>query len=447
MPKIRMEKTHHSLISDGVLEQEQILKMSKPFWVFFVGNMGVPCWLMGVLVAVMEINFADAMFVILLGNCVGCLLPAAVSILGPKTRLSSMESSRFALGQIGKRISALLQWSACIGWDCINNLMAAAALSLFFVSVGVPLPLWIVLGIMIGVQMFIGIYGHHLVQDTAKYTGVLLGVAFVAIGLIAMHKVPLTQVPDKPSQLKDLASAFILLVAFNVSGWTTWTADYTRYLPKATPSKSIFLIIFLSTVLSAVILMFFGFVTSSAVTDPTPDGVMQALRQLSGHFAPLVLLLIGLSSTPVNAMNDTSASYSLISGGIKVSRPTAAIIGAVIGYIVCLAASSTFMDFFENLLSLFTHWMAPWAAIVLVHWFTVGRKEQKTPSGISLGGWIFLVTSVLSIGLLSANPLYNGVLSPYLGGQDVGPYIGFIFAGAVYYILLRLMPAKRGRDA
>jgi nucleobase:cation symporter-1, NCS1 family len=440
--KFRMEKTHHSLISDGVDEKEQLLEKHKPFWVFFVGNMGIPCWLMGVLVAGMGINFADAMFVILLGNCVGCLLPAAVSVLGPKTRLSSMESSRFALGVTGKRISALLQWVACVGWDCINNLMAAAALSLFFASMGTPLPLWIILGGMIGVQMLIGIYGHHLVQDTSKYTGIFLGIAFVAIGLIAMHKIPLTQISDKPSQLKDLVSAFILLVAFNVSGWTTWTADYTRYLPKATPSKNIFLIIFMSTVLSAVILMVFGYVTSPAVSEQTPDGVMQALRQLSGHFAPLVLILIGLSSTPVNAMNDTSASYSLISAGIKVSRPTAAIVGATIGYIVCLVASSAFMDFFENLLSLFTHWMAPWAAIVLVHWFTIGRKEQKTPSGISLGGWIFIITSTLSIILFSANSLYTGVLSSHFDGQDVGPYIGFTVAALVYYAALKARTAN-----
>jgi NCS1 family nucleobase:cation symporter-1 len=437
-----MEKTHHSLISDGVEEKEQLLEKHKPFWVFFVGNMGIPCWLMGVLVAGAGINFADAMFVILLGTFVGCVLPAAVSILGPKTRLSSMESSRLALGVMGKRISAFLQWVACIGWDCINNLMAASALSLFFVTLGVPLPLWIVLAAMIGLQMLIGIYGHHLVQDTSKYTGVLLGVAFLAIGLVAMHQVPLVAAADKPSQLKDLFSAFILLVAFNVSGWTTWTADYTRYLPKKTSSKSIFLILLLSMVSSAVILMFFGYVTSGAVTDQTPDGVMKALQQLSGHFAPLVLLLIGLSSTPVNAMNDTSASYSLISAGIKVARPTAAVFGAIVGYIVCLLASSTFMDFFENILSLFTHWMAPWAAVVLVHWFMVGKKEQKTPSGISIGGWIFIITSALSIGLLSANPLYNGVLSPYFGGLDIGPYIGFVFASLVYYAVLH-KTAKR----
>ena len=443
-PKLRMEKTHHSLISDGVMEHEQTLNRGKPFWVFLVGNIGIPTWLMGVLVAGMGINFADAMFVLLFGNLVGAVLPAAVAILGPKSRLSSMESARFALGSFGKRIPAFLQWVACVGWDCINNLMAASALVLFCVSVGMPTPLWAILAILIGIQLFIGIYGHHVVQDTSKYTGILLGVAFLAIGLIAMHQAPLTPASNAPTQLKDLISAFVLIVAFNLAGWTTWTADYTRYLPKNTRSKTVFLIIFLPVVLSSVSLMFFGYITAASVTDQTPDGIMKALQGLSGHFAPLVLVLIGLSSTPVNAVNDTSASYSLISAGIKVSRPTAAIFGAVLGYAVCLLASSTFIDFFENFLSFFAHWIAPWAAIVLVHWFSIGRKEQKTPSGISLGGWVFIVTSALSVILFSANSLYNGVLSSYFSGLDIGPYIGFTAAGASYYGLLRLNGRKQG---
>lgn len=434
----RMEKMHHSLISDGVDEKEQLLEKHKPFWVFFVGNIGLPTWLMGVLVAGMGINFNEAMLVIVLGSIVGSCFPAAVSILGPKSRLSSMEASRFALGSFGKRIPAVLQWIACVGWDCINNLMAASGLVLFCNSIGIPTPLWVVLAILVGMQMLVGIYGHHIVQETSQYTGILLGIAFLIIGVVAAHQVPSTTTIDKPAQFKELFSAFILIVAYNLAGWTTWTADYTRYLPKTTRSKDVFFIIFSPIALSSIVLMFFGYVTSSVVTEQTPDGVMKALQSLSGHFAPLVLLLIGLSSTPVNAVNDTSASYSLISAGFRISRPTAAIFGAVLGYIVCLLASAAFIDFFENFLSFFAHWIAPWTSIVLLHWFVIGQKEQITPSGISPGGWIFIVISVASVVLFSANSLYTGLLSSYIGGLDIGPYMGLAISTLVYYFVLRL---------
>ena len=51
MAKILMERTPHSLITEGVLEQEQTLAAGKPFWVFFVANLGIATWLMGVLLA------------------------------------------------------------------------------------------------------------------------------------------------------------------------------------------------------------------------------------------------------------------------------------------------------------------------------------------------------------------------------------------------------------
>ncbi len=100
------------------------------------------------------------------------------------------------------------------------------------------------------------------------------------------------------------------------------------------------------------------------------------------------------------------------------------------------------MDFFENFLSFFAHWVLPWCVIILVHWFIIGKKELKTQSGITLGGWVFLGVSILSVLLFSANSLYTGLLSAEIGGLDIGPYIGFVVAGSLYYLLLRLTQPK-----
>ena len=83
MPKIRMERTHHSLITGGVNQQEQTLAHEKPFWVLLVANIGVSVWLMGVLLAGMGLNFTDAMFVLLIGSIIGSTLPAVTAVLGP----------------------------------------------------------------------------------------------------------------------------------------------------------------------------------------------------------------------------------------------------------------------------------------------------------------------------------------------------------------------------
>jgi NCS1 family nucleobase:cation symporter-1 len=442
MAKIRMERTQHSLVTDGVLEHEQTLAAGKPFWVLLVGSIGVSTWLMGVLLAGMGLDFTNAMFVLLFGSIVSAMLPALTSILGPLTRLSQMEAGRFSLGRTGKKLPAFLNWLNAIGWDVINNVLSAAALVAFLNWFGVPAPLWVALGVLVGIQLAIGVYGHHVIQETSKYTGILLGIIFVVIGLIAIHKTGGVPIADKPSSLKDILLGFVLLVAFGAGGWTTYSADYTRYLPTGTPSRIVFLSIFSSIFLALFVLSFFGYMTTSMIAEQTPEGVMRGLQGVAGNFAPFVLFLIAFNSIPVNAINDNSAAYSLMSAGFKFSRPISAIIGAVIGYIICLFADNSFVDFFENFLFLFFHWVAPWSAIILVHWFTIGRKEQVTPSGITRGCVIFVAVSALSILLFSANSLYTGLLSEAVGGVDIGPYIGFVTAGLVYYASLRLFPVK-----
>ena len=436
-----MERTQHTLVIDGVQEHEQTLAAGKPFWVFFVGNMGVAIWLLGVLIAGMSLSFADAMFVILFGCLLSSVLPAIMATLGPTTRLSQMEAGRFSLGRAGKKLPALLNWGGAIGWDVINNVVAATALVALLAYWGVSAPFWLALGILVGVQLVIGIYGHHLIQDTSRYAGVILGLLFIVIGIVAIHKTGIP-VADKTSSPKDILSAFVLLVAYNTGAWMPFATDYTRYLPQNTPSRKVFLEVFLSLFVSLFIMAFFGYMTAATVTDQTPDGVIKALQGLTGAFAPLVLFLVAFNSIPVNAINDNTGAYSLMSSRLKLSRPISAVFGAVLGYIVCLFANNSFIDFFENFLFLFFHWVAPWSAIILVHWFTIGKKEQVTPSGITRGCVIFVLVSALSILLFSANSLYTGLLSEKIGGVDVGPYIGFVTAGAVYYASLRFFPTK-----
>jgi len=441
MAKLRMERTQHALITEGVLENEQTLVIDKPFWVFFVMNLGIGTWLMGVLVAGMGLDFADAMFVLLLGSIIGSLLPAATATLGPLTRLSQIEAGRFSLGRTGKKIPALLNWVNAIGWDVINNVLSTAALISLLAVFGVQTPFWLALGILVALQLVIGIYGHHLIQDTSKFVGILLGIFFVVIGVISMHKAGSLSITPGTASLKDIFSALALLVAFNLS-FAPYAADYTRYLPNKTPSRSVFLVVFSAIFLSLLVLAFFGYMTASTVSEQTPEGVMNMLQKFTGHFSPLVLFLVAFYSIPANAFNDNSAGYSLISAGLKVSRPVSAIFGALVGYVVCLLASNSFVEFFENFLLLFAHGIAPWAAIILVHWFTVGKKQQVTPTGLTAGCIIFVSVTVGSILLFSASSLYTGLLSNAIGGLDVGPYIGFCTAATIYYGSLRLWPSK-----
>ncbi|WP_206365354.1 purine-cytosine permease family protein [Siculibacillus lacustris] len=429
-----MERTHPSLVTDGVAAHEQTLAVGNPFWVFFVLNTGIATWLIGVLVAVMGLDFTQAMGVILIGSAVGGALPAAMAVLGPRTRLPQLEVGRFALGATGKRLPALLNWIGAIGWDVVFNSLAAAALIALAAGSGLGLPSWLAFGILVALQLLVGLWGHHLIQATARWLGLLLGLAFAILGVVAVARTGVA-VTGVAAPIGAVFAALLLVVSYSIT-LAPYAADYTRYLPAATPGRRVFVPVFAGLFTASVAFCFFGWATASLVTEPSPVAVMDALKTLAGPFAPVVLFLVALNSVPCNAVNDNSAAYSLISAGVRISRPLTAVIGAVLGYVVCLLASDDFVAFFENFLFLFAHGIAPWAAVLLTHWLMVGDR-QGTPAGITVGCGIFVAVTIASIGLFSANSLYTGLLSERIGGADVGPYLGFAAAALLEASWLR----------
>ncbi len=436
---VPMERTHPSIVVDGVGAQEQTLAASNPFWVFFVLNTGIAPWLSGVIVAGMGLGLGQAIAVIVLGSFLGAALPAATALGGPASGLSQLEAGRYALGATGNRLPAFANWVGAIGWDVIFNSLAAAALVALVARWGVAAPMWAVFAGLVVVQLVIGIWGHHLIQITAHWTGLVLGLAFVGLGGAAVLRTGLPTASGTAGTA-EIFAALLLVVSFSIT-LAPYASDYTRYLPRTTPAGRVFGSVFSGLSLGSILFMGFGWATASLVAEPSPMGVMAALSDLSGPLAPLVLLVIAVNSVPCNAVNDNSAAYCLISAGFRVSRPVAAVIGAALGYVVCLAANESFIVFFENFLFLFAHGIAPWAAILIVHRAMRGARPNTVPAGFTGGAAIFVGVTALSILLFSANSLWTGLLSAAVGGADIGPYLGFVAAGALEALRLARRPA------
>ena len=436
-----LENTHPSLITDGVAAEDRQLTVGRPFWVFFVLNTGIAPWLSGVIVAGMGLNLVQAALVIVLGSGLGAALPALTALLGPQSGLSQIEAGRFAFGRVGNRLPAILNWIGAIGWDVIFNSLSAAAIVALLGRYGLASPLWAVFAALVAVQLVIGAWGHHLIQSAARWTGVALAVVFIAIGALALAKTGVPAANGPAAGSADVFAALLLVVSFSIT-LAPYASDYTRYLPRATPTGQVFASVFAGLFIASVGFFGFGYATASLVADPSPVGVMSALANLAGPFAPVVLAAVALNSAPCNAVNDNSAAYCLISAGVRISRPAATIAGAALGFVACLMATDSFVAFFENFLFLFAHGIAPWAAILIAHGLIAGGRPQQTPKGIGLGALVFVVVTAASIGLFSANSIYTGLLSSWVGGADIGPYLGFFVAGALYALGFKAMQMR-----
>lgn len=439
-----MEDLSASSVCHPVPASQKTMPMDRVFWSHFSPNLGPGGWVTGALLVSLGLDFRMGVMAILIGNLVGALPVALAAAIGPSTGLTQMEASRMALGTIGVRPPAFLNWLYCVGWDAVNNVPAAAALIGLLALAGLPVPFWLALGVLASLQMLASIYGHHVVQALQKYLGAGLLVVFTLIGVIFVVRSAGTGggvlPPVHPVSLPTFLLAVGILVSFNLS-WATYSSDYTRYLPAdASPARVIGLALS-GLLLSAIPFQILGLFTASSIAEPSPMAVIASLQHVMGPLGPLALAAIALSSITGNSFNDNTASYSLISAGLAVPRVAAAIITASLGYVLAVMGAGRYATLYTDYLLVTMYWIAPWCGIVLADWYlakghvaagkTYGRI-MRPPAGWTQGATIFIVTSLLTVLLFSTSSLYTGPVARWLNGADIGYYVGFLVA-AIWY--------------
>ncbi len=427
-----MEAVSADAIAVGLRPEQQTMKLDRVFWSHFSPNLGPGGWVAGVLLVHLGLDLKFGVLAILIGNLVGGLPVALAATIGPPTGLPQMEASRRALGRDGVRLPSLLNWIYCVGWDAVNNVPAAAALIALLALAGTGVPFWLALALLAGVQMIASIYGHDVVQSLQKYLGAVLLVAFAAAGVLCLLHDHAAGVPSPPS-LPNFVLATAILASFNLS-WASYASDYTRYLPAATPPRRIVTRAFLGLVGAAAPFQLLGLLTAGSMADATPLAVIAGLQQAAGLFAPVVLAALALSSITGNSVNDNTASYSLISAGLHVPRVLAAILTASLGYALAVLGAGHYTDLYASYLVLTLYWIAPWTGIVLADWYCRPGPRRDAAQRWTVGASLFVVVSVATILLFSVSDVYTGIVARWLGGADVGYYVGFLAAFVGYAV-------------
>jgi NCS1 family nucleobase:cation symporter-1 len=326
-----------------------------------------------------------------------------------------------------------LNWLCAIGWDAVNNVPSVLALVALAVVFGITLPFWIGLGALVAIQMIASIYGHHVVQLLAKYLSYVLIVVFAITGIVAIANggsLAVTAAPVKPA-------TFVLgvsIIAGFIIGFAPYTSDYTRYLPRTTKSSTVFALSFFGLGISSTAIELCGLLTASHLKSFNAAGVIAGIGSVTGAFAPVALIAIAASAIAINSINDNTASYSLISTGVRVPRHTAAVVTSLCGFVLAVVGAGQFAELFQNYLLLLIYWIAPWAGIVLADWWMYGERP-RVPRTWGTGATIFLIVTPITMFLFSATEVYTGPVAKLLGGTDIGFFVGF-FAAAVSYVLV-----------
>ena len=122
----------------------------------------------------------------------------------------------------------LLNWFSTIGWDGINSLFGAIAITLLIPA----LPFWLALLIIVACQAALGIFGYEAIHQFEKWGAVALGIMFVILTISIVGKAD-TSLADGFSGADQIGAfiAYVAIVASFVLAWSLYASDYCRYLP------------------------------------------------------------------------------------------------------------------------------------------------------------------------------------------------------------------------
>jgi NCS1 family nucleobase:cation symporter-1 len=386
-----------------------------------------------------------SLLAIVVGNLIGSYFVALLSTMGPKLGLAQMPAARLPFGK-SIVVPGLLNWLSTIGWDGINSVFGAIAITILIPA----LPFWGALLIIVLIQAGLGIIGYEAIHQFEKWMAIVLGLMFVFLTISVAGK-GTTSLADG-FQGADQIGAFIgyvAIVASFVLAWSLYASDYSRYLPSTVDTRKVFWYTLGGMAIASAWLEILGLLVAGAASGgESSDTIYSVLGGKGSIEAALAMVAIAIGTIAVNAMNDYTGSLSLQAAGLKIKRVYSAIVVGVLGFIftLFLQYNGDFAGNFINFILFISYWITPFVGVVLADWWLRGRQAD----GRSIvdfaqlhSGTVALVALVVGfvVGIPFQNSTlgynvggpFNYVTANYLHGADLAYYVGGAVAFLIYW--------------
>jgi nucleobase:cation symporter-1, NCS1 family len=451
----RYVETHHiDVIPPGARHGEPW----QQFFFWFGANVNVFNVVLGAIVVSLGLSLFWALVAIAVGTLFGAALIALHATQGPRLGVPQSIQSRGQFGFYGAAWMFPAVLVLNIGF--IAALLVVQAQSMQGVFSGISIPVWIV--IIVIPSLVIGFFGYRWIHLLMRATAVVVGVSLVIMLIQGLRhgSLPASETALAAPHI-GLFLAGVALLVIDMLSFGPFVSDYTRYLPAGGSGTRLFWAIYGGNVIAT----FFAAAVGAYLAALLPTlGAVQAIGQVSGRWA---LLVMALSLINGNTINAYTGSFQIISfvGMWRRFRPESAavrnvpftltmlvgVVLAVLGYASFVANLSNFLD---DLLLVFI----PWSAVNLTDYFAVrhGRYDVAAfydPSGGPYGkvAWRGIVAVLAGFAVewpFTAQPDYTGPFVKHLGGADISWIVGWVVAAAVYLLLATLFaPAASSRPS
>ncbi|WP_022909580.1 purine-cytosine permease family protein [Aestuariimicrobium kwangyangense] len=382
------------------------------FMPWFAANVSVFGMSYGSFVLGFGISFWQATVVSLVGVVFSFLICGIIAIAGKRGSVPTMVLSRAAFGVDGQKLPGALGWLTSIGWETTLTILATLATVTIFDKVGwahgtaVKILATVVIA---GTIVAASVLGYHVIMKLQSVLTWVTGIATVIIMAITVPKIDWAAVSSLPAgSAAQMVGALVMVMTGFGLGWTNVAADWSRYQRRSASSGSI---VFWNTFggsVAPIVLVIFGLLLSVSNKDyagHVAGDPIGALADLLPTWILLPFLLVAVLSLISGAvLGIYSSGLTLLSLGVKVSRPVAALIdGSILtaGTIFVVFFATDFLGPFQSFLITLGVPLAAWAGIFCSD-LALRRRAYDTVSLFKPNGrygrfdWVSIITLVVS---------------------------------------------------
>jgi NCS1 nucleoside transporter family len=346
------------------------------FWIWSGANIAPINWVLGSLGIEIGLSLWQTIAVLVIGNLIGMALFGFFVLMGQGTGVSQMVMSRSAFGRRGAYLPAGLQGIIAAGWCAVNtwivlDLVLALVGKLGYHG-GTPFKIVVVVVIM-ALQVWLAASGFKSIAKFERWTVPIMFVILICMTIIAWTRshIQWTYAGAHLHGLALLSAESTIMTAIGIGWGFTWFAfasDYSRFIPKSVPRRKVFLASVLGQFLPVVWLGIFG-ATLATVTQKVDPGAL--IVDNFGALAIPVLILVLHGPIATNILNIYSCSLCAQTVDWHLNRRAIAfLVGAVaLAFAIFLIFQANFANTLDSWLSGLVMWIAPWAAVTLIHYY------------------------------------------------------------------------------
>jgi nucleobase:cation symporter-1, NCS1 family len=458
---------------DFVPDHERTDKLSAqgPFW--FVGNFTFFTMTIGFVGPSVGLSSLWTTIAGTLGIMFGTLFMAFHGSQGPHLGLPQMIQSRAQFGYRGVVLVLFATLFVFAGFNIVNLVLMMQGLNTLF-EWG---PMQVALAVSVPATL-LAIMGHDWMHKTFKWS---LYLSLPLYGLVTVAVV-MGWIQDAPGAVAEAADAapplgfdwtgfvaqFAAGASYNIA-YAPYVSDYSRYLPKNTPSGRLIAAVFLGASISGAWMIAVGgwLAEHLHATD-----VLVALNSVGANVAPqlgsVVVAITILAFLPVIAMNIYSAKLTAITGidSFRKITPTVkvrvwailAVVFLQVGVAMSIYTSGSGLSVLNIYLVVMLYFLVPWTAVNLTDYFFVRKGRYAIPHFFLpddnlYGHWGSRGLIAYVIGFVAMIPfftifngpeeVYVGPLARMIGSVDMAWLVGLIVSGVAYYIACLTLDLER----